>query len=385
MSWRKTSPMLERKSFVKTVRNGLMNVSEACRYFGVSRTCGYKWLERYGLEGEAGLSDRSRAPLNHPNATDEQAAELITLERKRRPAWGPRKLIAYLSERHPDVEFPSPSAAGAILSRHGLVRPRSRRRSAPPQTYPFADVNGPNSVWSADFKGQFRMSCGLQVYPLTVADSYSRYLLSLAGFDGISWRTTRRVFERLFIDHGLPIAILTDNGPPFASVGLGGLTLLSAWWVRLGITHDRIKPGHPEQNGRHERMHGALEREVERPEGGLGPWQRAFDNFRHTYNHERPHEALDMKPPASVYAPSPRPYPAKEAEVEYPQEYTIRRVRSNGEIKWDGGKIYCSQTLAGEPVGLIRTSEEFWDIYYGKLKLGKLDERTGKIYRPSRT
>lgn len=376
--------MLERKAFVETVRSGVMNVSEACRSFDVSRACGYKWLNRYEAEGETGLCDRSRAPASHPNATAVEVAALLVAERMRRPAWGPRKLIWRLAELHPGVVFPSPSVAWAILSRHGLVQPRSRRRHTPPQTHPFTDTTCANSVWSADFKGQFWMSGGGQVYPLTVTDSHSRFLLEVTAMSGTSGGPVRRVFERLFSERGLPLAILTDNGPPFASVGLGGLTPLSAWWVRLGIMPDRIEPGHPEQNGRHERMHGAMEREVERPQGGLRAWQKAFENFRGMYNHERPHEALGMKPPARVYIPSPRPYPGKEPEVEYCEGVDIRRVRHNGEIKWRGKKLYCSQTLAGEPVGLVRKGEDLWDIYYGKLKLGWIDGRTGKIFRPSK-
>jgi putative transposase len=308
------------------------------------------------------------------------------LELKERwPLWGPRKLQAKLAERHPDWEVPAASTIGDWLQREGLTRGRRRRRRCPPYTQPLAEAAAPNDVWSADFKGWFSTGDGRRCDPLTVSDAFSRYLLACQAVRRADHAHVGPVFEALFCEFGLPRAIRTDNGPPFATVGAGGLSQLSVWWLKLGIKPERIEPGKPQQNGRHERMHGTLGEATATPPAATIPaQQRRFNRFRREFNQERPHEALAQKPPAAFYVASPRRYPCRLREPAYSADQAVRRVRTNGEIKWRGEFIFISEALGGEPVGIAETACGDWRVCFADVELGFIDRRTLKIHRSAR-
>ena len=314
LPWKETSVESERLQFIERHAAGEETVAELCRRFGISRKTGYKLIGRYEAYGEGGLLDLSRAPHYHPNATSTQVVERIVEAKRRRPTWGPKKVVAWLRSIEPDVPWPSPSTASGILDRAGLVRRRKRRRRATSWGEPFAHAQHPNDVWSIDLKGWFRTGDGMRIDPLTAQDAMSRYLLVCDGLDRPTGPEVKRSLERAFREYGLPRVIRTDNGPPFASVGLGSLTPLSAWWVKLGIVPERIEPGHPEQNGRLERLHRTLKAETATPpKANRRRQRRALIHFRHSYNVERPHEALGQRPPSLLYTPSFRSYPAAAA------------------------------------------------------------------------
>lgn len=246
--------------------------------------------------------------------------------------------------------------------------------------YPFQGYDNPNDVWSADYKGEFRTGDAKLCYPLTITDNNSRYLLECRALSRPTYEQTHPWFKWVFREYGLPEAIRTDNGSPFASVALGGLSRLSAWFIKLGIRPERIEPGRPDQNGRHERMHKTLKEETAKPPmSNLRAQQRAFNEFQKEYNTERPHEALNQKPPDSVYQPSLRSYPRRLLKVEYGADVVVRKVRHSGEIKWKGNFIYVSQVLAKEPISLKQTDEHLWEVKYSFHSLGMLNEFTGKI------
>jgi putative transposase len=390
MPWKETHVEEERMRFVAACLDEQADwtMSELCEAFGVSRKTGYKWLERYEVSGLQGLTDQSRAPRSHPNALPAAVVERLVEVRRRHRFWGPRKIVAWLRREEPAISWPTASTAGDILKRHGLVGPRRRRGRAVAQGTGLCEPSQPNEQWGADFKGWFRTGDGRRCDPLTISDGFSRFLLRCRAVEQPDEEHTRPVFRATFREYGLPLVLRTDNGPPFASVqALGGLTRLSAWWVKLGIGLERIDPGKPQQNGRHERMHETLKQETARPpRANVRAQQRAFDDFWYVYNFERPHEALGDTPPAQSYQASPRPYPEREPDVEYPGHFEIRRVRSNGEIKWRGEFLYVNQALIGEPVGLEPVSERHWRMYFGPVPLGLLDDHTGKLlaYRPRR-
>lgn len=382
MPWRETNVETERLRFIERWQAGGESVAELCRQFGISRKTGYKLIGRYESYGEDALLDRSRAPHTHPNATALEVAERIIEAKRERPTWGPKKLVAWLAMTEPEVAWPSASTAGTILDRAGLVKQRKRRRRASAWNEPFAEATMPNDVWSIDFKGWFRTGDGTRIDPLTAQDAASRYLLVCDGLERPTGSQVKRALRRAFSEHGLPRVIRTDNGPPFAGVGLGSLTPLSAWWVKLGIVPERIDPGHPEQNGRLERLHRTLKADTASPPRANRRRQRqAFDHFRHNYNFERPHEALRQRPPSHLYSPSPRPFPPRLSSPRYPRHVTVRKVRSNGEIKWRGNLIYLSEALNGEPIGLVQQDQRTWSIQFGPLLIGKLDDETSRIVK----
>jgi transposase InsO family protein len=381
MPWKETCPMHERLKLIASYDLGEDSVAGLARGFGVSRKTAYKWLERYRSEGPAGLQDQTRATKTHQNAVAPAVAELVAAARRRHPTWGPRKLVAWLERQHPEITFPAPSTCGDMLKRLGLVEPRRRRPAQPPRS---TDRPGgyaaPNAVWCADFKGQFRMQDGALCYPLTITDGFSRFLLRCRGLRSVKESDARPVFESAFREHGLPEAIRTDNGAPFATRGLHGLSQLSVWWLKLGIWIERIEPGHPEQNGRHERMHRTLKRETAYPpKENLEAQQAAFDDFRAEYNVDRPHEALDQEPPASLYSPAPRPYPEKLGAPEYPRHFERKRVQSAGYIYMPGGgRVQVTQALADEIVGLEPIEEDLWSVHFGPAELATIDGRNGE-------
>lgn len=380
MGWKETCAVSERMRFVLEVTRGERNIAEACRLAGISRKTGYKWLERYDEGGALALLDRSRAPHEHPNAVPLQTKAMLLEVRQQHPSWGAVKVLGWLSRRHPKHRFPAPSTVSELLRRAGLVKPRRRSPRTPPYTQPFMQALEPNALWSADFKGHFRTADQRYCYPLTLSDGFSRYLLMCRGMLEPTTEAVWPWFERAFREYGLPLAIRTDNGPPFASRSLGGLSRLSAWWVRLGIRPERIEPGCPEQNGRHERMHRTLKHEsAQPPRASLRAQQGAFERFQTEYNQERPHAALEQCTPADFYRPSSRQYPSKAPEIQYPQGFTVRRVRYAGTIKWKGGFVRISNVLAGEPIGLHQTDEDSWTVYYGPMELGRLDAHCARV------
>ncbi len=319
MAWSKTDVMKERVKFVLeweqrwNEQEGVVNVSELCREFGVSRECGHKWLRRYRDAGNdlRALEERTRRPQHSPARVDDAIEETIVEARKVRPRWGAIKLLAWLRRRFPGVAFPSASAAAAILKRRGLIRMPKRRRGRVPVgavTAPFPHCVAANAVWCVDFKGWFVTGDGERCYPLTITDAYSRYVIRCEGVRDPDGHAVFEVFDSAFREYGLPAAIRSDNGPPFASTGAATLTKLSVWWLQLGIRVERIARGKPQQNGRHERMHRTLKLETE-IRADLRKQQREFDLWRRDYNHERPHAALGDAPPATVFEPSSRRYP----------------------------------------------------------------------------
>jgi len=380
MPWKETSALDERVKLIGEWLSGRWTISELSGAYGISRKTIYKWAERYHKEGVEGLREKSRAPLCHPNATSPEIVEMIVKEKLDHQKWGPKKVVARLETIFPETQWPAVSTASEILKREGLVGRRHLRQRTPQYTEPFLDCVGSNVVWSADFKGQFRTGDSRMCYPFTLSDNYSRYLLACRGLRRPTGEATRPWLEWAFREYGLPQAIKTDNGSPFVSVALGGLSQLSVWLIKLGIRPERIESGHPEQNGRHERMHRTLKEEtISPPQRDLPKQQHAFDRFREEYNQRRPHEALGQKTPASIYQLSPTAYPAKLPDVEYDSSFAVRQVRHNGEIKWKGQMIYVSQALAGEPVGLLQTDDGLWQASFSFHRLGTLDDRTGKI------
>lgn len=376
MPWTETTPMSERMQLVTEWERGLYSMVELCQRYGVSRKTGYKWIMRYEREGPAGLHDRSRAPHVCPHRIAPAVAEAICGGRRQHPSWGPEKILQWLSRREPELDLPATSTAGDLLARRGLVKKRRRRRA---YTHPGAvppTTKQPNDLWTADFKGHFRTRDGLYCYPLTVADQHSRYLLGCQGLLSTQGVGVRPIFDRLFREYGLPRALRTDNGVPFATTGIHGLSQLNVWWMSLGIQHQRILPGHPQQNGAHERMHRTLKAATARPpQSHLAAQQRAFNRFRVVYNEERPHQFLDGRTPASVYRPSPRSYTGRISAFEYPGHYIPKRVTNAGTIRFKKRLLFLANALKQHVVGLEEVDDGIWSIYFCNVLLARVDER----------
>jgi transposase InsO family protein len=356
-------------------------MSELCERYEVSRKTGYKWLDRYRLEGAAGLLDRPHAPHIHGRATPQHLVDAIVGLRRERPSWGPRKIVAKLELSQPEVDWPSASTAGELLKRAGLVCSRRVRRRAPPRLGQLTMPQHANHVWGIDHKGWIRLADGSRVEPLTVTDGFSRYLIKVAATGSTEYAETQPVLERAFRDYGLPEVIRSDSGPPFASTGTTGLTALSVWWIKLGIRHERIDPGHPQQNGRHERFHLTLLEAMRPPAADRAAQARRFAAFGRDFNEQRPHQALGQRTPASVYQPSLRSMPVQLPEPNYPAEAAVRQVRSNGEIKWQGGFVHISSALAGEAVALEETDHGHWHVRFFDVPIGIIDPKTRKLRR----
>lgn len=352
-----------------------MSRTALCQVFGISRQTGYKWIARFGRTRKwTALEEHSRRPHHSPAATPMKLVKLILSQRRQFPTWGPVPIRKRLQTHWPKVAWPSASTIGAILKRHGMVKARQRRYRVPPRTKPLAACREPNDVWCVDFKGQFRTGDGKLCYPLTVMDGASRYLLACVAFHAPTFENVRSVFVELFRTYGLPKAIRSDNGEPFACTSaVAGLTQLAVWWVRLGIALDRIDLGKPQQNGRHERMHLTLKIDTcSPPRRSLGWQQRAFDRFRRIYNDVRPHQALDLATPASLYVPSARRLPDHLAPLAYPFA-ECHRVRADGTIRWRLGKLFISSTLAGELIGLHTLDSRYVQVVFANLLLGLID------------
>jgi transposase InsO family protein len=376
--WKAKSPMDLRKELMTRLGLG-ERMSDLCREYGISRKTGNKFKVRFERLGVAGLADRSRAPRVIPHKTPPEMEALILAERRAHPTWGPRKIKDVL-ERRLGHSLPSHGAIGGVLVRGGLVVPRTRCRRHMSSPTHLRAAAAANEVWCIDYKGQFRLGDRTYCYPLTITDQFSRFVLACEGMAAISDDAAREVCEEVFLHWGLPAAIRSDNGPPFASTGLGGLTRLSAYLLRLGIELERIRPAHPEENGRHERMHRTLKAETTRPaRANLLQQQERFDDWTHEFNHERPHEALAMKRPAELHAVSARPMPATLPELDYPTHDDTVRVSASGQIYIPGrGTVHVTHALAGQHVGIREEEDGRWLVTFAAVDLG-LVEHTGTI------
>jgi putative transposase len=382
MPWKASSVMEERTRFVLEYERGMLTMTELCAIYGIARETGYYWLRRYQQGGLEALRDQGRAPERHPNQTPERIERAVLELRREHMSWGPRKLKRVLEREAPQQAWPAASTIGALLAREGLVVPRKKRRRAPPYTEPFAAADAPNRVWCADFKGWFETQDGERIDPLTITDACSRYLLRCQQVKKTNGEQVQAIFEAAFRECGLPAAIRTDNGPPFASRAIAGLSRLAVWWMKLGIVPERIAAGHPEQNGRHERMHRTLKQETASPAAAnRRAQQRAFDHFRREYNEERPHEALGMQTPAAVYRPSERTYPARVGEPEYGSDFLVRRVPASGNFNWKGDRIFLSETLIGEAIGLLPLDDRHYTVYFAAFPIARFDSHRRVIER----
>ncbi len=380
MPWEQTDAMNQRMQFIIDHQKGEDSMAELCRRYGVQRRIGYKWVERFEREGPAGLSDSSPAPLAHPNRTSDEVVARILKLRRDHPLWGAPKIRALLEREEPTRLPPAASTIGEILRHEGLTRPRKKRRRTPPYNQPLAHAAAPNEVVSIDFKGWFRTRDGERIDPLTAVDNHSRYVLCCQAVDVCDGAHVQAVLATVFREYGLPRSMRSDNGAPFASRAIAGLSRLSVWLLKLGIEVERIPPATPSANGRQERFHLTLQQHTAAPPAAnRRAQQRAFQRFCREYNEERPHQALGQRTPASVYAPSPRSYPSRLPEVEYPAGYQRRKVGGRGEIYWRGERIFVSEALTGEAVGLEAIEEGLYRVWFAALELGRFDERRGKI------
>ncbi len=384
MPWMETHPVLQRHEFIAAMLRGDESMAELCERFGISRKTGYKWKERFELLGPVGLDDLPRVAKTFPHRTAAEVERRLVELKRQHPRWGPKKLVCLLTRRHPHLGAPAASTAGDILKRHGLVEPRRTpaRRSPLWKSPPLRPVTAPNDTWSIDFKGHFRLSNGATYcYPLTVQDSFSRYLLRCVALPGIDSKPVEAVLDAAFREFGLPHAIRSDNGTPFAANrGCLGLSALSLWWLKLGIRPERIDRGRPQQNGRHERMHRTLKAEATRPPTrSFSAQQTAFDEFRREYNQDRPHEGLQQQRPVDVYTRSPRAMPNKLPTLAYPETHEVRRVARNGAFSYQDQRYYLTDVLALENIGLTPLDDDTRELWIGPLAVGYIDLRTRRF------
>jgi len=370
----------KRKDFLADFVSGDWTMSELCRMHGISRPTGYAVLARFAACGEAGLEARSHAAARHPNQTPAEIEELVLSLRRAHPLWGPRPLKKVLEDRHPRLAIPAASTIGAIVEREGLTRHRPKRRRVAPWQQPFAAVEQPNDEWACDFKGWMRTADGERIDPLTISDSASRYLLRCQAVEKTNTERVQAIFEAAFREHGMPSAVRSDNGPPFASCAVAGLSRLSVWWIKLGIVPQRIAAGHPEQNGRHERMHRTLKEATGLPpKANRRMQQQAFDQFRREYNQLRPHQALAMETPDSVYRNSPRLFPSRVPEPEYDSIMKVRRVFKHGQFCFNMHEVFLTKVLAGERIGLLPIDDRYLRIYLAWHPIATLDTKTMQV------
>jgi transposase InsO family protein len=381
MPWSDTSPMDERARFVLDAFSDCFTMTELCERYGISRKTGYKWIERYKGGGDPACADESRAPRTHPNATPEDVVELIVQLRGKYPDAGPRTLLWHLEKLDARRSWPSPSTIGEILKRHDLIKPRRRRRPRMTWSQARTLIDAPNQVWTADFKGQFRLRNGLLCYPLTILDGHTRFLLTCRALKTTATEPARRGFEAAFEEFGLPSVIRTDNGVPFAAPSsVLGLSGLSVWLLKLGIRLERSRPGKPQDNGAHERMHRTLKAGACRPpRGTFSAQQRALNEFRRIYNEERPHHALGMQTPASLYQSSERAYPGEAPDPVYPPHFERRRITKIGVFSWHRQQIFVTEALRNETLGFEWIADGLWSVFFGEVLLGRFDEENSQF------
>jgi putative transposase len=379
MPWKESTAVDERVRFVRAYLTGAYQMSELCVHYGISRPTAYKWVGRYEQGGQAALSERPRAPHTCPHRMS-SALQSWFIEARKRYGWGARKLLKLFRNQHPRGEFPSRTAISNLLKKAGLSRPRRKHPRRTRQGHAPMRVSRPNQLWTIDFKGHFRTTDHRWCYPLTLADQHSRYLLLCGGQLDCSAHPAQQRLERVFRQCGLPDFIHSDNGAPFASRAIAGLSQMSVHWVKLGIQIERSRPGCPQDNGAHERMHRTLKANTMRPAAAnLRAQQRRFDLFQREYNELRPHEALADRTPASVYQPSPRPYPSRLAEPDYPEHFEVRRVAHHGDVSWRAQRVFISQSLAHERIAFEAVDDGLWSLHFYHQLLGRFDERTRKL------
>jgi putative transposase len=382
MGWTETCAVDERMRFVIAAEKHEESFAALCRGFGVSRRVGYKWLARYLEAGVDGLLDHSRAPLHHPHAIEDDIAEACLAVRHRHPTWGPLKVRACLKRQAPGTEWPATSTIGSLFDREGLTVKRKLRRRSPPSSAPFAQCGAANDVWCIDFKGWFLTGDGKRCEPLTLTDAHSRYLLRCQALTRTDTDHVWPVLDAAFREFGLPDYMRSDNGSPFASCGAGGLSMLSVRLIKAGVVPQRIKPGKPQQNGRHERMHLTLLQDAATPPSRtLREQLKRLREFQRVYNEERPHQSLDDATPAERYTPSSRRFDGVLREPEYDAGLKVRRVRHNGEIRWRNDKIYVHQALAGEPIA-FEEGAAGWTVSYGPIVLGTIGHDENRLRKP---
>lgn len=376
MPWKECVPMDEKLLFIADRLRGGVPLSELCRRYGISRKTAYKWIERYRQLGLDGLQERSRRPHRNGLAISHMQRKAIIELRKCQPAvMGPKKLHALLLQRWGVQDTPSKTTIYNVLKTEGLICSRRTRRRTMPTAQPLLTSKQPNGLWSVDYKGQFKTADGHWCYPLTIMDHASRYLLAVHVYDSTNYEDARRSFEQVFRRYGMPERIRSDNGSPFASTGVAGLSRLAVWWIRLGITPERIERGKPQQNGRHERMHRTLKRALgKEPAADKAALQTQLDAFVEHYNQQRPHEALQQSMPAQHYSHSAKPYPSKLPELQYPKHWEKVRVSRNGLIYWRALRVYIGYLLVGQWIGMQEVAAGQWDAYLGPVRLGCFNE-----------
>jgi transposase InsO family protein len=384
MAWKVENMKSQKQKFILLYETGKFTKVDLCTHFGISRPTGDAIIKRYEEEGWEALEVRSRRHKGHPNQTPKVIEEAIISERKKHTRWGARKIMILLSRDFgfSKNEIPSETTVNNIMKKHGLTIPRKKNRRRIENQYPIFDPAEPNEIWSIDFKGKFRMGNGVYCHPLTIADSKSRYLFAIKGLERPDTESSKPVFERIFREHGLPLQLHSDNGSPFGCpTSLRRMTTLAVWFMELGITPVYSDPGHPEQNGRHERMHRELKADATRPPGAtFRSQQRKFDRFLEEYNNIRPHEALDMRTPAYVHIRSQREYPGIIRDWSYDRNLRTRMVCANGAMRWGQGFVMICSSLLGKYVGLEEIEDGLWRVYYRHVELGIFCERTMRVY-----
>ena len=374
MPWKESRIVDQRLQFLSSYQQKEMSLSDLCREFGVSRPTGYRWINRYKEVGPEGLLDRNRKPHGCSHATSEATENAILALRSKHPSWGARKLKARLEKVQPRVNWPAASTFGNILHRAGLTNPKQKKRRTTPCSEPFSEVTAPNQLWCMDFKGYFLTGDGYRCDPFTITDAHSRFLIRCQAVARMDLAQVSAVCDAAMRKFGMPERIRTDNGAPFAGVGLLGLSKLSLGWMKLGIVHERIQPGRPQQNGRHERMHRTLKEDTAKPPARTGTaQQRKFDRFRLVFNHERPHEALANETPGSIYVPSTRLLPSRVANFVYPRSFQTRRVNNSGDISWHKGRVFVSEVFRNEEIGLEQMDEDVHRVFFCNTELGEFN------------
>jgi putative transposase len=379
MPWREFSMLEERKKFVLEALRQDKNLTfvDLCTNYNISTKTGYKWINRFIQHGEDGLKDLSRTPLSLPTKISEEIEGLVISIRMQYPTWGPKKIRAELNNEYKNIIIPSEGSIGNILQKHGLSKSRIYRRHVA-KTAPLSKCEAPNHTWMYDFKGWFLTGNGQKCEPLTITDGFSRYLFACEHMKKKRSSDVWEILERLFLEYGLPNKIRSDNGPPFASLGVGRLSSLAIKLIKVGIMPEWIEPGCPEQNGRHERFHLTLKQETANPPAmTLGLQIEKFIQFKKYYNFKRPHEPLSQKTPGSIYIPSDRVWDGKFRSPEYTEEFQVRKIRSSGEFSWKGSLFFISESLGGEYVGIKEIDVGLMGVYYGPILLGEVDFTKG--------
>lgn len=383
MPWNQTDVMTEKERFVMLAQTGRFTITDLCVDFGISRKTGHKYLQRYEASGRVGLNDRSRRPKGCPFTTGAAVEALILKERRKHPTWGAKKIHDLLLKIYGLEDRPHINTVGNVLNRHGLTKKRKRKAGvhrvlAENLTQP----TRPNEVWSFDFKGWFMLGNGVRCEPLTICDRSSHYIIGCKAQPNQQFKLTLRSCKKLMRHYGLPEIIRVDNGTPFASVALGGLSQLSVWWIEQGVQVEFTRPGSPQDNGSHERMHRDMKAEVCGPASpNINAQQKRFDRWRHEYNHDRPHESLDMLRPAEIYRPSQRRL-GEQDKIRYPAGYQIKPVSQSGHISHRGANFYLSEVYAGCRVGLFENLAGITELHYANLHLGNLEFDAKETWRP---